>query len=62
MLATFALCGFSDLVALGMMCSALGSLDITRRQDVLEVAPRALISGIVACLLTAAMAGLVSDH
>ncbi|XP_070182912.1 sodium/nucleoside cotransporter 1-like, partial [Littorina saxatilis] len=61
MLATYALCGFSDLVALGIMSAALSTVAPVRRHDILQVAPRALISGVVACLLTAAMAGLVAE-
>ena len=60
MLATYALCGFSDLVALGMMTTALCTVAPQQRQVILKVAPRALISGVMACLLTAAMAGLVA--
>ncbi|XP_076444108.1 solute carrier family 28 member 3-like [Babylonia areolata] len=61
MLATYALCGFSDLVALGMMSTALSTVAPSRRRHILQVAPRALVSGIMACLLTAAMAGLVAE-
>lgn len=61
MLATYALCGFSDFVALGIMMAALSTVAPSRRPDVLKVGPRALVSGIVACLLTAAVAGVVAD-
>ncbi|KAK7484553.1 hypothetical protein BaRGS_00024185 [Batillaria attramentaria] len=61
-LATYALCGFSDLVALGMMTAALSTVAPSRRPHVLQVAPRALITGITACLLTAAMAGLLVEE
>ncbi|KAL8586206.1 hypothetical protein ACOMHN_021473 [Nucella lapillus] len=62
MLSTYALCGFSDLVALGMMTAALSTVAPSRRHHILQVAPRALVSGVMACLLTAAMAGLVADE
>lgn len=58
-IATYALCGFSDLVALGIMIGAFSAVAPTRRRDFLRVAPRALVSGVTACFLTAAMAGLM---
>lgn len=62
MLATYALCGFSDMVSLGIMMAALSAVAPSRRQCIMKVGPRALVAGIVSCLLTAAVAGLVSDH
>ncbi|GFR74710.1 solute carrier family 28 member 3 [Elysia marginata] len=60
-IATYALCGFSDLVALGIMIGAFSAVAPSRRRDFLRVAPRALVSGVAACFLTAAMAGLMVD-
>ncbi|RUS81030.1 hypothetical protein EGW08_011196 [Elysia chlorotica] len=60
-IATYALCGFSDLVALGIMVGAFSAVAPSRRRDFLQVAPRALVAGITACFLTAAMAGLMVD-
>ncbi|XP_005089805.1 solute carrier family 28 member 3 [Aplysia californica] len=60
-IATYALCGFSDLLALGMMVGALTAVTSHRKRDVIDVAPRALFSGVMACFLTAAMSGLLID-
>ncbi|ESP05201.1 hypothetical protein LOTGIDRAFT_103137, partial [Lottia gigantea] len=57
MIATYAICGFSDFVALGIMVAALTSIDPSRKNEILKCGPRALVSGIMACFMTACMAG-----
>ena len=58
MITTYALCGFSNVVALGIMIGALTAVMPSRKQDIVNVAFRALISGCMACFLTACVAGL----
>lgn len=61
MIATYALCGFSNVVALGIMIGALTAVVPDRKQDILKVAFRALLSGCMACFMTACIAGLLGD-
>jgi len=57
MVATYALFGFSNVVALGIMIGALSAVAPDRKRDILHVAVRALISGCMACFMTACVAG-----
>ncbi|KAK7484554.1 hypothetical protein BaRGS_00024186 [Batillaria attramentaria] len=58
-LATYALCGFANLMSVCMMAAALSAAAPSRRAEVWRLAPRALLTGIMTCLLTSALAGLV---
>ena len=57
MIATYALCGFSNVVALGIAIGAYAVAAPTRKNDITTVAWRALISGCMACFMTACVAG-----
>ncbi|KAL4233365.1 hypothetical protein ACF0H5_008047 [Mactra antiquata] len=61
MVATYALCGFSNVVALGIMIGALAAVAPKRKKDILRVSIRALIAGCMACFMTACIAGLLGD-
>ncbi|KAL7643740.1 UNVERIFIED_CONTAM: hypothetical protein RMT77_005746 [Armadillidium vulgare] len=56
-IATYALCGFSNIASIGIQIGALGSLVPERRSDLAQIAFRAMITGSVACFLTACVAG-----
>jgi len=56
-LATYALCGFSNLASLGIQTAALGAMAPERAQDISRVAIRAFVAGSMACFLTACVAG-----
>ncbi|OWF39347.1 solute carrier family 28 member 3-like [Mizuhopecten yessoensis] len=58
-IATYALCGFSNLGSIGIMLGALGPMAPKRKGDIATVVMRALLGGIVVCLLTASIAGLL---
>lgn len=62
MIATYALCGFSNLVALGIMIAAFAAVVPDRKNEVVGVSFRALISGSMACFLTASVAGLLNYY
>jgi CNT family concentrative nucleoside transporter len=55
----YALCGFANFSSLGIVVGGLTALAPDRRQDVISLAPRALISGTLATLMTGAVIGLV---
>ncbi|XP_065943683.1 solute carrier family 28 member 3 isoform X2 [Magallana gigas] len=58
---TYALCGFSNITALGIMIGALTAIAPDRKEDIVRVSIRALISGCFACFMTACMAGILSE-
>lgn len=58
-IATYALCGFSNLGSIGCQLGALGALAPTRRKDLASAVFRAMICGNVACFLTACVAGML---
>nr|XP_019605651.1 PREDICTED: solute carrier family 28 member 3 [Rhinolophus sinicus] len=58
-IATYALCGFANFGSLGIIGS-LTSMAPSRKRDIASGAIRALISGTVACFMTACIAGMLS--
>ena len=56
-MATYALCGFANLTALGIMIGALTAIAPNRKEDIVGVSFRALVSGCFACFMTACIAG-----
>lgn len=55
----YSLCGFANFSSLGIIIGGFTALAPDRRQDVIELAPRALISGTLATLMTGAVIGLI---
>lgn len=56
----YALCGFANLGSLGILLGGLAILVPERREEVLAIAPRSIISGTLVTLNTAALVGLVN--
>jgi CNT family concentrative nucleoside transporter len=56
---TYALCSFANFGSLGILMGGLGTLVPERRAEVLEIAPRTLISGTLVSCLTGAVVALV---
>jgi len=56
---SFALCGFANVSSLGILLGGLGNLAPERRSDIARLGIRAVIAGMLASLLSAAMAGLL---
>ncbi|KAJ8025985.1 Solute carrier family 28 member 3 [Holothuria leucospilota] len=61
-ISTYALCGFSNVGAIGIMIGSLASLAPERLHDVSRIGVRSLIAGIVACQMTACLAGVLYDE
>lgn len=61
-IATFALCGFSNIGSIGIQLGGLGSLCPERRRDMADVVIRAMIIGNVACFMTACIAGMLYEE
>ncbi|KAJ8413917.1 hypothetical protein AAFF_G00065150 [Aldrovandia affinis] len=55
-IATYALCGFANISSLGVMIGGLSAMAPERRADISRCAIRALVSGTVACFMTACVA------
>lgn len=58
-IATYALCGFSNIASIGIQIGGIGALAPNRRSDLAELGVKALIGGSVACFFTAAIAGMI---
>ena len=56
-IATYALCGFSNISSIGIQLGGIGSLAPDRRGDIAQVVVRAMIAGSAACFLTGCIAG-----
>ena len=57
---TYVLCGFANFASLGIMIGGLASLLPTRRQEIVELGTKSLISGTLATLMTGSVIGLLS--
>ena len=56
---TYALCGFSNFLSIGIQIGGIGGLAPERRSDLARLGMRALIGGTLACFMTAAIAGML---
>lgn len=60
-IATYALCGFSNIGSIGIQLGGLSSLAPERKSDIASVAVRAMIAGSAACFMTACIAGALIE-
>ncbi len=58
-IATYALCGFSNFASIGIQIGGIGAIAPGQRKVLTEFGIKALIGGTVACFLTAAIAGML---
>jgi CNT family concentrative nucleoside transporter len=58
-LATYALCGFANFSSIAIQVGGIGSLAPERRGEMAKLGVRAMIGGVLASYLTAAIAGLL---
>ena len=56
---TYAMCGFANFASLGIMLGGLAQLAPDRREDIVALGARTLISGNLATMLTGAVVGLI---
>lgn len=62
MLATYSLCGFANFGSIGIQLGGIGALVESRRHDLAGLALKAMLAGVLACNMTASVAGtLVSS-
>lgn len=57
-IATYALCGFCNFASIGIQLGGLGELAPSRRADFARLVVRAMLGGMLACWMTASIAGL----
>ncbi|MGK7886417.1 MAG: NupC/NupG family nucleoside CNT transporter [Crocosphaera sp.] len=58
-IATYALCGFSNLGTIGIQIGGITAIAPNRQQDLAKLGLRTMIAGSLACFLTACVAGLL---
>jgi CNT family concentrative nucleoside transporter len=56
---TYALCGFSNFASIGIQIGGIGAMAPERRKDLTELALRAMLGGVLACCMTACIAGIL---
>ncbi len=57
-ISTYALCGFANFSSIAIQVGGIGTLAPDRRTDLAKLGIKSLIGGTLACLMTAAIAGL----
>jgi CNT family concentrative nucleoside transporter len=58
-IAAYAICGFANFSSIAIQIGGIGSLAPERRGDLAQLGLRAMLGGLLACYLTAAIAGLL---
>lgn len=56
---TYALCGFSNFGAIGIQLGGIGAMAPGRKKDLAQLGLRAMFGGMLACCMTACLAGLL---
>ena len=56
---TYAICGFANFGSLGIMIGGIGSMCPERKTEIVQLAPKALISGTLATCMTGALVGIL---
>lgn len=59
MLSAFALTGFANISSIGIQIGGIGAMAPSRRQDLAQLGPTALLAGFLATLINAAIAGIL---
>ena len=58
-IATYALCGFANFASIAIQIGGIGAMAPTRRGDLARLGFRAMIAGLLACYITATVAGIL---
>lgn len=61
-IATYALCGFTNFLGLGVLLGGLGPMAPSRQGDMARIAVRTLFAATIACFMTASIAGFLYDE
>ena len=57
---TYALCGFANIVSIGIQVGGIGALAPNQRASLAKLGVKAVIGGSIACFLTACVAGILT--
>jgi CNT family concentrative nucleoside transporter len=60
MILTYALCGFANFASIAIQIGGIGSLAESRRHDLARLGLKAMMGGLLACYMTAALASLMA--
>jgi len=60
-IATYALCGFANFASIAIQIGGIGAMAPERRHDLARIGLRAMIGGLLACYVTACIAGMLID-
>lgn len=58
-IATYALCGFSNFLGLAIILGGLGPMAPSRKSDMARIGIRTLVAATLACFMTASIAGML---
>ena len=58
-IATYSLCGFSNLASIGIQIGGISAIAPSRQSDLARLSIRALTAGSIACFMTACVAGIL---
>ncbi|MGB3760094.1 MAG: NupC/NupG family nucleoside CNT transporter [Rivularia sp. (in: cyanobacteria)] len=58
-IATYALCGFSNIGSIGIQIGGIGAIAPNRQADLAQMGIRAMVGGAIACFMTACIAGML---
>jgi len=61
LLATDSLCGFANFSSIGIQIGGIGGLAPDRRHDLVQLGPRAMLGGAMACWTTGCIAGVLAQ-
>jgi len=61
-IATYALCGFSNFSSIAIQIGGIGGIAPRRRKDLAKLGIKSLIAGTLACFMTATVAGLLFNE
>lgn len=56
---TYALCGFANIVSIGIQVGGIGALAPNQRENLARLGVKAMIGGTIACMLTACVASML---
>ncbi len=59
MIMTYALCGFANLVSIGIQIGGIGAIAPSQRENLAKLGVKAFIGGSLACFMAAAIAGIL---
>lgn len=60
MIMTYALCGFANIVSIGIQIGGIGAIAPAQRENLAKLGVQALIGGSLACFIAATIAGILS--